>query len=647
MFGYNPFAVPISSFQRPVPLVLVDPDDEPNYSVCFRSEWLPYILGALEQLLLQTTWRTDDIDALKQQQDRSRLLIEQFMLGCPTEMPTVGCVAFPMSASFISYYPQNPYTQPGLIPDWYSAVPFLRVDTSVLTDILGLADGDVVALPGAFPNPDAIVEKGLSAIHLDLVGSGQVELHFVEFPEGSLAIVTLDNDGLNSVVVDTNADVIELPGETPGEIIKEFTFETGGAHTIDIRFSPVLDDSGIPLRYGGGMRSVVLCGFDSISGDTMFDVRQNEALPCKLEKSTDGGTTWTQWANLKLCPPDLRIDRGGLQIKVGGVWVNIDITEGGTFDEKTDGAFDPPYPTGTVPSGQTGNCLAAENIVAFFASSLTQMRQGMELGLVSSTIISTVLAAAGGFMTPLLAAAAVSAVVTGAIALGIAGIDDLLTDDTLDKFKCAISCNIEADGSVTATEYNHILTDVASTIASTKAGIINDWLDGFGPVGLSRQGRAADILTGDCDGCGCLGHIMVTFEDGGYTDYDIVAGSITVGSHPPGDALDSGISGSAFVDCHVNVPDGATITAVSLDHWTDSSHSDATFVVAIQFYDATDTLISDAYDVGTPNQHGAWQTHGLTGLSATGVDYVRFVCGQAGYDDLHAAIDNLAIDYIG
>jgi hypothetical protein len=260
MDGDSPFARPQSSYERPVPLVLVDPDVDANITVCFRSEWLPYVLGALQQLILQTTWATSDPDALNLVQARAQLLIALFIEGCPTLIPDVGCVTYPMSASFISYYPQNPYTEPGVIPDWYSITPFVIIDSDLAAAVTGTEIGDVVALNGAFPNPDAVIEHGLSAIHLDFTGAGVVELHFVSIPFGAVAIVTVDDDGSHSRIVDTNADVIEVPPESAGEVIEEFTITGSGAHHIDVRFAPVLDDSGIPLRYGGGMRSVVLCG---------------------------------------------------------------------------------------------------------------------------------------------------------------------------------------------------------------------------------------------------------------------------------------------------------------------------------------------------------------------------------------------------
>lgn len=260
MYSPSVFAFPKSSYERPAPLVVVDPDVDPNFTVCFRSEWLPYVIGGLSQLLQQVAWDTDDPAALTLVRARAQLLIDMFIVGCTTAMPDTGCVTYPMSASFISYYPQNPYTEPGVVPDWYSVTPFVLIDSDLAATLTGTMIGDVVALTGAFPNPDAVAEHGLSAIHLEFTGEGVIELHFVTLIAGGTAAVTVDDDGLGTRYVDLNADVIAVPPETPGETIEEFTITGTGAHHIDIRFAPTIDDSITVLRYGGGMRSVVLCG---------------------------------------------------------------------------------------------------------------------------------------------------------------------------------------------------------------------------------------------------------------------------------------------------------------------------------------------------------------------------------------------------
>jgi len=59
----------------------------------------------------------------------------------------------------------------------------------------------------------------------------------------------------------------------------------------------------------------------------MFDVRQNTETPCKLEKSTDGGATWVEFADLQKCPPRLRRnpETGEIEYTVDGeTWEPIE-----------------------------------------------------------------------------------------------------------------------------------------------------------------------------------------------------------------------------------------------------------------------------------------------------------------------------------
>jgi len=78
MYPDSSFAKPVSSFQRPVPLVLVDPDVEPLICVKFNEQWLAYVIGSLKQLLLQTTWKTAVPDDLNTAQGRAMNLINMF-----------------------------------------------------------------------------------------------------------------------------------------------------------------------------------------------------------------------------------------------------------------------------------------------------------------------------------------------------------------------------------------------------------------------------------------------------------------------------------------------------------------------------------------------------------------------------------------
>lgn len=78
MYPDSPFAIPHGSFQSPVPIPAGDPDGSPSRTFTLACSWLPYIRGALAQLLLQATWDTDDPAALNLVQARAATLISMF-----------------------------------------------------------------------------------------------------------------------------------------------------------------------------------------------------------------------------------------------------------------------------------------------------------------------------------------------------------------------------------------------------------------------------------------------------------------------------------------------------------------------------------------------------------------------------------------
>lgn len=82
MFPDSDFAVPVGSFIAPVPRPLSDPDAGELVYIGVNCEWIPYIAGALQQLLLQSTWQYDTTDELNQVQGRAFNLISLF--NCAT-----------------------------------------------------------------------------------------------------------------------------------------------------------------------------------------------------------------------------------------------------------------------------------------------------------------------------------------------------------------------------------------------------------------------------------------------------------------------------------------------------------------------------------------------------------------------------------
>jgi len=87
VFANSDFASAVSPFQNPVPPVLVDPSLAGDVSVCFNRAWIPYITGALQCLVLQATWDTDNPDTLQQVQNFAQQLISMFAAPDPCPIP--------------------------------------------------------------------------------------------------------------------------------------------------------------------------------------------------------------------------------------------------------------------------------------------------------------------------------------------------------------------------------------------------------------------------------------------------------------------------------------------------------------------------------------------------------------------------------
>lgn len=84
---YNdPYASPAGSFVRPVLPPVVDPDASPTRSITVSCAWLPFIRGALSQLILQSTWQGTP-DQVRQAQDRAMTLISLFTECSTVEFP--------------------------------------------------------------------------------------------------------------------------------------------------------------------------------------------------------------------------------------------------------------------------------------------------------------------------------------------------------------------------------------------------------------------------------------------------------------------------------------------------------------------------------------------------------------------------------
>lgn len=236
---------------------------------------------------------------------------------------------------------------------------------------------------------------------------------------------------------------------------------------------------------------------DNCDMSGLQDVRQNEESPCTLEKTLDG-SLWIPFANLQLCPPKIRTNGGKLQWQnpVTGEWEDLE-----TGDERTDGEAPPPWPDGTVPEGEDGACLAAENIAATWQSALSELHAGLVIGRDVLAMTTGLAGTMSLFIPQTLIAAIAQAIVLVVVQGGVSFVEDM--QDHVNQLKCSVKCHIEADGSVTAADFTAILADVGEWASGLELEVLTNWLEGFGSVGLTRQGKAAGITTGDCSDCDC------------------------------------------------------------------------------------------------------------------------------------------------
>lgn len=225
------------------------------------------------------------------------------------------------------------------------------------------------------------------------------------------------------------------------------------------------------------------------------DVRQNDETPCILEKKIDDGD-WEEFANLQLCPPRIRRLNGVLQFFDGGTWIPLPEGDG---DDPMDGVLEPQWTT--PPTGQTGNCLAAENITALLQSQVLEWSAALTAGAIAlgiATIITGVLSAF--FIPP--ATPAILSFGTVLIGIGASGLESAFTTEVYDRFKCIVNCHAESDGSITVDDYDAIIADIEAE-TGTAWELIPTWMSFLGAVGVTRAAASAGITSGDCDDCLC------------------------------------------------------------------------------------------------------------------------------------------------
>lgn len=290
------------------------PDSAPVGTIC-RRLFFPNSLfliaalnGALTELLFEhnwdATWRSPALGAAETV-DLLRPYIDAFFAdecgeGCFDEQT---CADYTPAAGFITYAPQNPFTQSSYTPPGYPAPPFY-IATGVFPS--PYQAGDVLTDISRFPiyaNLIDIIQTGLPRFRVHVTttdDNSQVELHLLTMLQGGYALITVDSDPLSNYFVDLNSiglsdlgdlgDLLNLilDGGLGQETIQEITIPTAGVHHIDLTFIPNVSAEEI-VGFGGGFRKLTICNATPTVEDA---VPEFQLVNCDLQWRANPLHTW-------------------------------------------------------------------------------------------------------------------------------------------------------------------------------------------------------------------------------------------------------------------------------------------------------------------------------------------------------------------
>lgn len=273
-----------------------------------------------------------------------------------------------------------------------------------------------------------------------------------------------------------------------------------------------------------------------------FDVRQNEENPCILEKSEDGGATWTPFADLTHCAPNLIIGQsGGLEIS----------TDNGTTYTPIEGGTPAPQPT--PPEGQSQKCIAAQNgvnvMVALYQQTVTYFNDGVNVIIVVTGVISLIaimLLLPEDFPFALTAFTELWGFMTTIVAFEFSS-DDQKT------FLCDLLCAMTIDGAgVASVNFTQVVDAVDGRWGLTE---INQWtlisylLQIIGSQGLNASLAVQSATTADCTDCPCnwCYDFDFTASEQGFTLVNVGSGN-TRGHYVSG----QGWAGEPNLPCNVH-----------------------------------------------------------------------------------------------
>lgn len=281
------------------------------------------------------------------------------------------CVEYPPFSPIISYFPNDPYRTPNLVPDGYFTPPWY---TNPTVPQPGVQPNDAMVNLLSIPNVYAAIVTGFPRARITFSGTGELEIEFVKVIQGGYALVTKDGSFVGAQVINCAslgiADIasieliLELLGldtdadPTQTEVL-ELKFTSPGEHFVDITFLPALDFDNNVLGFGGGLRRVSLCGLSTMA---YFRLRQNPEDPCLMEQQLQPNGAWLAAFDYGLCNSTF-----GELIRLQNQQTTIINRQYTTTYDGTPGSINPSAPSTSFSDSstrETALCMAAIRYVS-------------------------------------------------------------------------------------------------------------------------------------------------------------------------------------------------------------------------------------------------------------------------------------------
>ncbi len=213
VLGFSrPYAHPVGSFVSPVIPPDVEPSEDDKIQVCVSVAWLPFVVGALSQLTLQSTWKSDDPNEILLAQQRATEVIDAF-----NYQPLCGDVETP----FWDDETDVDDNEPAEIQEWYGEV----TNPTAPADELDFVEN--IAL-WAFTGLVAIATFEVAGIAPAIAFHTSVEKFIILQKRGNVA------ETIRFVVDGQDMKFVNTAPYAEGEIISTeiITPQTGGEHSL-------------------------------------------------------------------------------------------------------------------------------------------------------------------------------------------------------------------------------------------------------------------------------------------------------------------------------------------------------------------------------------------------------------------------------